>query len=196
MRFVVTVLAAAVVVATAWGGRAAADDWVVDAAASRVAFTYTFGGTEREGSFARFEGRGSFDADSPEAARLTLRIETESIELGNALEEALATSVEGFDSRNHPLASFELQRLDPLGADRFRVRGVAEMKGRRRPLTGDGTLRIADGVARAEGEVRLDRLQFRVGVGPFASLVDIGRWVTVEYSLVARLAGGGSERSQ
>ncbi|MEL7172924.1 MAG: YceI family protein, partial [Pseudomonadota bacterium] len=137
-----------------------------------------------------------FDAVEPETAELTLTIETSSIVLGNMLEEAFATSVEGFDSRNHPLARFELQDVEPLGGDRFRVRGVAEVKGKRRRLVSEGTLRVAADEARAVGRLRLDRLRFGVGVGPIASLLNLGRWVTVEYELVARPAGGGSTGSQ
>ncbi|MEM7499282.1 MAG: YceI family protein [Pseudomonadota bacterium] len=170
---------------------AQAAEWVVDAAASRVAFTYTFYGSTLEGSFSRFGGRGSFEPDAAEKATLTLWVETGSIALGSRIRELLATSAEGFDSRNHPRASFTMRALEPLGGERYRARGIAEVKGRRHPLVAEGGLRFEDGIARAEGSLRLDRLRFGVGVGPFASLLDIGRWVTVSYSLVARPAGGG-----
>lgn len=196
MRLASLVLAATVLVAAGAMDAARAADWIVDRAASRVVFLYTFNEKEREGGFEAFEGSGSFDAVEPETAELTLTIETSSIVLGNMLEEAFATSVEGFDSRNHPLARFELQDVEPLGGDRFRVRGVAEVKGKRRRLVSEGTLRVAADEARAVGRLRLDRLRFGVGVGPIASLLNLGRWVTVEYELVARPAGGGSTGSQ
>ncbi|MEO1531915.1 MAG: YceI family protein [Pseudomonadota bacterium] len=196
MRLASLVLAATVLVAAGAMDAARAADWIVDRAASRVVSLYTFNGKEREGGFEAFEGTGSFDAVEPETAELTLTIETSSIVLGNMLEEAFATSVEGFDSRNHPLARFELQDVEPLGGDRFRVRGVAEVKGKRRRLVSEGTLRVAADEARAVGRLRLDRLRFGVGVGPIASLLNLGRWVTVEYELVARPAGGGSTGSQ
>ncbi|MEM6677484.1 MAG: YceI family protein [Pseudomonadota bacterium] len=164
-----------------------AADWIADPEASRLSFIFERFGKPAEGRFDRFEGEGRFEPTDPGSAALELRIETGSIVLGNALESAFATSAEWFDSRNHPVATYRLIGLTPLGEDRYTASGTLEIKGRRLFLEAPLRLERDGDRARATGSLEIERGRYRLGEGPISALIDIGTRVTVRFELIARV---------
>ncbi|MCL5778468.1 YceI family protein [Limibaculum sp. FT325] len=175
--------------AVSLAGRATAQDlpeWVIDPGASEVAFDFVLDGKPDGGVFRAFSGSGEFDAAHPEAATLAISIDTASVDLGNAIVNAFATSAEGFDSANHPEAVYRLTGLEPTGGDGYLARGVVTIKGRQQALETPITLGIGPNAARAEGRFEVDRTRFGLGVGPFSSLIDLEPMVGVHFVLNAR----------
>ncbi len=173
-------------------GAAAAEaprGWEVVPAASEVAFDFVLDGKPRRGRFTRVSGDGRFDPEAPQAAELTIRIASASIDLGNGLFSAFAQSAEWFDAKNHPEVVFRLARLEPIGDGRFAALGDLSIKGRTRPARGELALEIGAGRARATGRLEVDRVDYLLGVGPSALVVDIDREVAVAFDLAARPAG-------
>lgn len=164
----------------------AEDAWRVDPEASEIAFEYTENGRPARGAFRRIEGAGVFDARAPEEARLTLTIDVASIDLGDPLETAFVQSVDWFAAAEHPVARYELVRLEPEEPGRYTALGDLTIKGETRQIVSPVILEIGSERAAARGWVTFDRRGFGVGVGPTALLVSIGREVTVTFDLVAR----------
>jgi polyisoprenoid-binding protein YceI len=160
--------------------------WVVAPDASALRFQYTLDGNAAEGQFTTFTGAGRLDPSDPESAAFELRIETRSIDLGNALVSAYATSAEWFDSRQFPLAVYRLIRLDPVGPDTFTAIGEIRLRGRVQSLSTPMTLVTEGDAARARGRLTVDRRDFDLGIGLSDLIVDVGSAVTVEFDLVAR----------
>ncbi|MEO0622042.1 MAG: YceI family protein [Pseudomonadota bacterium] len=179
------------IVATALPGAraaAAAPEWRVVPAASRIGFSYSLNGKAAEGHFEEVAGSGQMDLSDPQAASLDMRIRSDSIDLGNPLFSAFATSAEWFDARNHPEVVYRLRGLNPLGGQLYRAEGDIEIRGKRAVTVSEIALDIQGNEARAQGRLALDRTEFLLGVGPSALVVDVGREVAVEFDLIAQRA--------
>lgn len=161
-------------------------DWQVAPAASRIGFAYSLNGKPAEGRFDAVTGGGRFDPADPSGALLEMRIAAGSIDLGNPVFSAFATSAEWFDARNHPEVVYRLTGLEPLGGPDYRAHGEIELRGRTGRSVSDIRLEVVEGEARASGRLSLDRTDYLLGVGPSSLVVDVGREVTVSFDLVAR----------
>jgi len=171
-------------------GAALAVDWTVAPGLSSVLFEYQRNGQPAEGRFTAFAGEGVFDPETPGDSVLKLRIESASIDLYDALASAFATSAEWFDSANHPLVIYRLLKLTPESGSSYHAAGELTIRGRTRPIESTITLEIGDGnrAAHASGNLRMDRRDYLLGVGPSALFVDIGREVAVHFDLTAHPA--------
>ena len=161
-------------------------EWTVVPEQSQVLFDYQRNGQPAVGHFAVFEGEGVFDRDAPGDATLELRIESASIDLYDTLASAFATSAEWFDSRNHPLVVYRLQQLTHESGNDYHATGTLTIRGRTRPIETTITIEIGDDVAHAAGSLRLDRMDYWLGIGISALFVKIGREVAVRFDLTAR----------
>lgn len=168
---------------------AGAMEWALVPERSRIGFEYLRNGEAATGVFERFQGEGAFSLDDLGSAHLELRIESASIDLQDEIESAFATSAEWFDSATHPLVTYRLQSLRPIGSNRFLANGDLTIRGRTRAIETEITLTIDGAEARAEGALELDRRDFGLGVGPSALFVRIGHEVTVRFDLTAMPPG-------
>lgn len=164
-------------------GRAA--DWRVDPDASQVEITYLEDGEPQPGAFTRFRGEGSFDPARPERAALKLTFETASIALADGFRSEFVQTEAWFDSKRYPVVTFVLTRLTPIADDRYRAEGVLTIKTVSRPIVSELALRLEERQAIAEGALRFDRLDFKLGdtIGGF--LIEIGRPIDVRFRLRA-----------
>lgn len=160
-------------------------DWTVVPEASAIGFGYSLNGKAAEGRFTGVAGGGRFDPDDPASAVLEIRIAADSIDLGNPLFSAFATSAEWFDARNHPEMRYRLSRLEPVEGDLYRAHGDVSIRGRTTPLVSEIRLETGADEARASGVLTLDRTDYLLGVGPSSLIVDVGREVTVSFELTA-----------
>ena len=162
--------------------------WTIVTERSDIRFGYTIDGEERQGTFLEFSGRGRLGADTRADPALIFRIRTDSIDLGNALVSAYATSSEWFDSRNHPHAIYRLTGLETASGGDYAATGDLMIKGRTVVLQNPVDLVVENGVARAAGTLTISREAFGLGTEISDLLVDIGDLVTVRFELVAERA--------
>lgn len=172
--------------APAQGATGTPRGWAIEAATSEVSFDFVLEGKPDGGVFRAFAGEGTFDPARPGEARLSITIESGSVDFGSPVVNAFATSAEGFDSRTHPDIVYRLTALAPTGGDGYLAQGNVTIKGRTEALSTPITLSITDEAARAEGRFEVDRTRFGLGVGPFASLLDLEPIVGVHFVLNAR----------
>ena len=135
-------------------------EWTVVPEQSRVLFDYRRNDQPAVGHFARFSGGGVFDRDAPGEATLELRIESASIDLGEPLASAFATSAEWFDSRNHPQVIYRLLKLTLESGNDYHATGTLTIRGRTRPIETTITIEIGDDEAHASGSLRLNRKDY------------------------------------
>ena len=162
--------------------------YVVVPERSVISFHYTDGGEERSGRFERFTGSGTFDRDAPGDAALEFEVAPRSIELGNGLFEEYAQSGEWFDSGDWPRITFRLTGLEPIAGERYLAEGRLVIKGRERAISAPVRLAIGESRAEAEGDLRIDRRVYDLGLGASRAFADIGREVSVRFRLTARPA--------
>jgi polyisoprenoid-binding protein YceI len=165
---------------------ASAANWNVDQSASKIEFQYMRAGTPTDGMFARFSGSGRFDAADPGAARLSLRIDTTSIDLFDTMASAFATSAEWFDSKNHPNVTYDLTELKAVDETLYEAEGRLTIRGETRPITARINLDVTSEGATASGKLNIVRGDYLLGVGPSAAFVEIGPEVVVSFDLFAR----------
>ncbi|MEL6278029.1 MAG: YceI family protein [Pseudomonadota bacterium] len=164
-----------------------ASDWRVDPVESKLIFNYSEDGARAVGGFSKFQAEANFDPDSPEAAKMRLVIDVDSVEMPDALRTGFVKGEDWFDVANHPQARFELTEMAPAAQlGMFTVEGVLTIKEVSKEISVP-TLVVIDGArALARGEISFDRRDFNVdGEVPFVSL---GPEVTVVFSLVAQRA--------
>lgn len=165
---------------------AAPREWQVVPEESTVSFLYRESGVDQVGAFDDFRGSGTLDSDDPRSARLEIAVESRSISLGSGLVDAFATSAEWFDSANHPLITYRLARLVPQDGERYLSIGTLSIRGIDRVIEAPLTLEIGSDIAHATGELKLERRDYGLGVGPSAAFVEIGQNVSVRFELTAR----------
>jgi len=169
----------------AFAGASGPAGWRLVPERSTIRFAYTLDGQVQEGRFGRFSGTGSFAPEAPQAARFTLRIDTLSIDLGNALVDAYATSREWFDSKRHPEVVYRLDALTPRGTERYRALGTVRIKGRQAATRAPMRLEIGADEARATGSLTVSRRAFALGTELTDLVVDLADAVTVHFDLMA-----------
>ena len=184
MKFIGAILGAGLFALTAIPAHAA--DWNVDPAASSINFKYLKDGKPADGIFSEFSGSGRFNAEDPASARLTLKINTTSIDLYDTMASAFATSAEWFDSKNHPFVVYELTGLKALDGTAYEAQGTLEIRGETQPITTRIDLEIDADQANASGALNITRADYLLGIGPSAAFVEIGPEVAVTFDLKAR----------
>ncbi len=183
--------AAALLIAalTAPGTRpAAAAEWTVDHAQSRLAIRAAQGNQTFDGRFARFDAEIRFDPADPAAGRVAVTVDPASLDTGSPERDGLAAGAQWFDVRRFPRARFTTADIVPLGGDRYEARGELSIKEIARPVILPFALTIEGDTARVTGELALDRTAFGLGEGDFADPALVGHRVTVTVDLIARRA--------
>ena len=127
----------------------AAQRWNLDPAHSSIQFTVRHMVISKvRGAFEKWNGVIDFDQDSPEASRVSVRIDASSIDTHEPKRDEHLRSADFFDVANHPEIAFESTRIEKRKGDRYRVVG---------DLTIHGTTR----------EVELDAEFLGTGVDPW-----------------------------
>jgi polyisoprenoid-binding protein YceI len=157
----------------------------VDAAHSQIRFTSKQMGVPVDGVFRSFDASLAFDPQAPATASGQLRIALASIDTGNQEANEEVAGAQWFDTRRYPMAQFELRRIQPLGAGRFQVSGMLNLKGVSRPLAVDATLKTGGAnQAAMDGAFVLKRLDFGVGGGVWGDVGVVANEVTLQFHLV------------
>jgi polyisoprenoid-binding protein YceI len=167
---------------------AAAQTWVVVPEQSRLGFGGTQTGTPFTGAFQRFAAQISFDPAKPEAAKIAVTIDMASARTGDKERDTALPGAEWFDVAKHPTARFEVRQVRATGPNSYTAIANLTMKGRTRPVTLPFTLAINGTTATMKGSLTLDRSQFQVGTGVWATGQWVGLPVTVTVDLTARRA--------
>jgi len=159
--------------------------WRIDPEASTIHITFDVDGAPRQGGFGTVRGEARFDPAALEDATLRYEIETASIDLDEPFATDFVKSIDWLFVEEHPLAIYELQRLEQVTGDRFRATGLLTMRGRTHPVTGELQLNLGEADGVAIGEAGFNRKDFNVGVGFSTLFVEIGPLIGVSFDLKA-----------
>lgn len=141
--------------------------YTIDPAHTRIGFFARHAMvTKVRGAFNAFEGEARIDGDDPSRSTVALSIEAASIDTRNAQRDGHLRTNDFLDAPNHPNITFTSTRVDPIGADTFRLTGDLTIKGVAHPLSIDldfgGAARDPFGNVRVgfEGSVVISRKEF------------------------------------
>lgn len=163
----------------------AAEYTAVDAAASRITFSYKQMQVAMNGKFARFDTELRFDPAKPEAARAQVKVSLASIDAGSREATASAGAKEWLDSAAHPLATFESAQVKALGGNRFEATGTLTIKGKPQDARTVFTVAEQGGKAVIEGSLPIKRSAFGIGTGDWADPSIVAEEVQIGYRLTA-----------
>ncbi|MDX7951642.1 YceI family protein [Lichenihabitans sp. Uapishka_5] len=177
-------LAAALVLAAA--APATAATWTVDPAKSTLGFAGTQTGEGFTGRFKTWTGTIDYDPAKPEAAHVSISIDTGSAATGDPQRDEAMPGEDWFDASKSPKATFEATGFTPKGGDQFETAGTLTIRGAAKPVTLPFTLKLDGDTAHATGKATLTRTTWGVGQGDWASDQYVGFGVDVTLDLTAK----------
>ena len=168
---------------------AGAGCWVSVPALSHIEFSTTQAGAPFQGTFRDYAGLVCMDAGGDSHIRVsvnTASVDTQLPELDTALR-----GPDFFGTRRWPQALFESEAVRPMGQGRYRVTGKLTLRDVTHEVSVPFTFTPAtDGKARLEGRLRLERLDYHIGLGQWADTRWVGNQVKLTFSIVVKPAAG------
>jgi len=162
-------------------------NWVADPAKSTLAFTATQEGAEFSGRFNEFSAGILLQ---PSGAEFTIMdigatIRLASVDTLNSERDDYLKQEDWFDIRKWPEAAFRSDTVQQLGNGRFKATGELLLRGVSRPVQLELVMTIDDNAetGRLQGKAAINRLDFGVGQGEWASTEWIGATVNIEFDL-------------
>ena len=168
---------------------AAAAQWQLVPQQSRLGFSSEWNGRTIEGRFERFQARIVFDPARLSEAMADVTIDLASATTGDRTVNGALPGNDWFAVSASPTARFTTSAIRQTGPGRYVAEGTLTLRGRSVPVELPFTLAIAGDTAVMQGQARLDRRAFGIGMESDAP----GRWVAfpvpVTVRLTARRAG-------
>ena len=152
-------------------------------AQSEIAFVSKQMGVPVEGRFKQFSAAMSFDPKKPEAATVSLTIQTGSASFGAAETDAEVPKPAWFNVARFPTASFQSSAVKALGGGRLEVRGALTIKGASQQVVVPVSVTQAGAASTAVGSFVIKRLDFKIGDGEWADTSMVANDVTVKFKL-------------
>jgi polyisoprenoid-binding protein YceI len=160
----------------------------IDAAASKLAFTFSEMGVDIDGSFAHFIVRLNFDPARPEAAHVALDVQMSSVDAGSEEATTEVAGADWFDSAHYPVSQFVSTGAKLLAPGRYQLSGNLSIKGRTRAISVPVNYQAQGARGVLSGEFRFNRNDFGVGAGEWADPSVVADSVRVRFSLTATAA--------
>ena len=169
---------------------AAAQQWTVDPAKSRLGFSGTQTGTPFQGRFGTWQAEISFDPAHPEAGRAKVTIDLASAKTGDTQRDEALPQAEWFDAAGHPQAVFEADHFVAKGGDAYEAPGKLTIRGVAKDVVLPFTLTLSGDQATAKGHLALVRTDYGVGQGVWSTAQYVALEVGVDLDLVATRKAG------
>lgn len=183
-----TLRALAIALALAFGATAGAGPRQADASAGTLEFSATQADAKFTGGFGSFHVLLDFDPARPVQGRLDVTVETASIDTQDAERDEILRGPEFFWAGRHPQARYHAARFERAGGG-WRAIGDLTIRGVTRSVPVTFTLTQAGAATLMKGSASLDRLDFGLGQGEWASTEWVGDAVEVRFELTLAPVG-------
>ena len=167
-------------------GPGLASTWTIDAGASKLGFSGTQTEQPFSGTFKRWNGTIDFDPAKPEAALLTITVDTGSATTGDTQRDEALPGEDWFAAAKFPEAKFEANGFSPKSGDSFETTGKLTIRGISKEVMLPFTLVVSGNTAHAVGKGKLVRTAFGVGQGAWATDEYVAFDVDVTFDLTAK----------
>jgi len=157
--------------------------WCVKPDRSKLEFSATWEGTEIGGEFRHFVPHIQFDPADLSSSNFEVDIDVTSAHTGSRDRDQGLAEADWFDFNQFPAARFRTVSFDRLGNSQYVARGQLELKGVKRPVAINFSWKTIAGGALLEGSAKLNRLDFGIGQGEWASDDIIGLAVRVSFDV-------------
>jgi len=152
---------------------------------SEIKFVSKQLGTSVAGKFRKWKANVDFRPRELARSRADFEIELGSIDLANEESESELRRARWFDTEHYPVARFASNAMKSLGGDRYEIAGTLSIKGTSKDVVIPVALRKdVSGNDVAEGQFTFNRLDFRIGDGPYADTDTVAAEVAVRIRMV------------
>lgn len=165
---------------------ACAATWTMLPDASTLGFSGTQTAAPFSGEFKQWSATISYDPAHPETAHVHIVVNTGSAHTGDTQRDEAMPGTDWFSAAAFPQAVFDATGFTPGPANHFTTTGTLTIRGISHKLSLPFTLDVAGSQATAEGEVSLNRGDYDVGQGNWATGDWVGLPVAVKFVLVAK----------
>ena len=150
---------------------------------SSLGFTGSYQGEAFTGSFAKFNSSISFDPAKLAESKFDVRITLSSASTKNAERDEMLSGSDFFNAKAQPEARYLATKFRALGGNRFVADGVLTLRGisKTAPLTFTWT---PGAKPQLVGTAKVQRLEFKVGIGDWDDVELIPNTVTVNTRLI------------
>jgi polyisoprenoid-binding protein YceI len=165
----------------AWGAPAA---WQAQPDTGQIEFIATWNGSPVKGHFPDYSLKARLDPAHPGGGTITLHIDTRKL---TAQSTDIARAIRGkawFDVKDHPDASFISTSLSRQSTGQLELRGKLEIKGHEKTVSFPVKLKHHGKTLELRGTLTLDRGDFDIGTGQWASGGVIAHKVSVKFDFV------------
>lgn len=162
------------------------EGWLVDQDKSRVTFTFDFGKEPVTVEIGSWRANIAFDPENLADSSVAVIFDMSSVAPSKSqVSPARLQGEEGFAIDTFGDAEFETTTIEAKGEDRYQANGTLTIKGTSRPVSLPFTLEVAEGVGRAKGTLKVDPVDYDVGVGKNSAESWLGREVTISVDVTA-----------
>ena len=133
-----TLIGGALALSWVFSGAAAAANYVIDTQGAHASILFRvqhLGFSWLTGRFNQFEGQFDYDEQNPRAARVTVTIDTASVDSNHAERDKHLRSDDFLNVRQYPQAQFNSTGFEPTGDDTGLLTGDFTLNGITKPLT-------------------------------------------------------------
>jgi polyisoprenoid-binding protein YceI len=164
------------------GAPAQADEWR-SSAASQFGFVTTIETVATPGVFKRFLVLFCFDPSQPSEAWLRVTVDLTAADLGDPDMNAVLADPAWFDTGHFAEAVFDSHSIVEQAPGEYVANGTLDLKGVQKNLAVPFAWTSAGDTASMAGELLLDRSEFDVGSGEWASGDTIGIAVQLKFAI-------------
>jgi polyisoprenoid-binding protein YceI len=158
----------------------------VDIAKSKVSFLSKQMNVPVEGKFDKFNAKLNLDTDKVETAKASIQIELASIDTGSKEGNEEVYGKKWFDTKQFPVAQFDLKKARKLGEGKIELIGDLSIKGKTKPLTTIAHLKILGNQASIDGSFIFKRLDYFIGEGVWGDVDVVANEVQIRYQLLLK----------
>lgn len=164
---------------------AAAQNLAVDQEKSRIEFRFSQMGVAMKGSFTRFDAKVFFNEKNPELTKAEFGVDINSVDLGDEAYNNEVKSPVWLNARMFPRANFVVEKVVPLGKNRFEAVGKLAIKGVSQPIKAQFT--FTDGASPVvEGSFPMKRLGWGIGDDEWRDPSVVADEMSVHFRFVTR----------
>jgi len=164
---------------------AAAEEWMLDAAHSKIVFNAEARFFSADGQFRRFKVQADVDEKALENCKVMVTVDVDSIDTNNEKRDKHLRSPDFFDVANNPTATINIKGIRKVSDTNYEADGEITIRGVTKPIRLPVRVVLFEGSAlRFRGNVELNRRDF--GINYNSRLNPIEDVVGVRYEVNLR----------
>ena len=152
-------------------------------------FEVTFEGVGTSGNFRRFDVVLELDPAKLDSSHLRVTVDLTAADMGDPEINAIVADPIWFDAGKFPKAVFESKRIEARGPGKFVATGVLNLKGSSKAVAVPFSWSEKGARANMRGEFAVQRIEFNVGSGEWATDDPIGIDVKLQFDLTLKRGG-------